>query len=104
MLLNFTLNLKHFADSNPTWVLIFRYVFDSSLKEAEKLKSIHKSDVINWFRTYLQQSSPKCRRLTIRLWGCNIDLKEVETRPDSEQVITDITAFKVSSEYYPSLR
>jgi isocitrate/isopropylmalate dehydrogenase len=47
MLLNFTLNLKHFADSNPTWVLIFRYVFDSSLKEAEKLKSIHKSDVVN---------------------------------------------------------
>ncbi|KAH8490560.1 hypothetical protein H0E87_022920 [Populus deltoides] len=92
-------------ETNRLWNQITdkRYVFDSSLKEAEKLKSIHKSDVINWFRTYLQQSSPKCRRLTIRLWGCNIDLKEVETRPDSEQVITDITAFKVSSEYYPSL-
>lgn len=92
-------------ETNRLWNQITdkRYVFDSSLKEAEKLETIHKSDVINWFRTYLQQSSPKCRRLTIRLWGCNIDLKEVETRADSEQVITDITAFKVSSEYYPSL-
>uniref|UniRef100_A0A6M2EQF5 Peptidase M16 N-terminal domain-containing protein n=1 Tax=Populus davidiana TaxID=266767 RepID=A0A6M2EQF5_9ROSI len=92
-------------ETNRLWNQITdkRYMFDSSLKEAEKLKSIHKSDVINWFRTYLHQSSPKCRRLTIRLWGCNIDSKEVETRPDSEQVITDITAFKVSSEYYPSL-
>ncbi|KAJ6763705.1 putative proteinRDILYSIN [Salix purpurea] len=91
-------------ETNRLWNQITdkRYMFDTSLKEAEKLKSIHKSDVINWFRTYLQQSSPKCRRLTIRLWGCNIDLKEVETRPDSEQVIKDITAFKVSSEYYPS--
>ncbi|KAF9670932.1 hypothetical protein SADUNF_Sadunf13G0120600 [Salix dunnii] len=91
-------------ETNRLWNQITdkRYMFDTSLKEAEKLKSIHKSDVINWFRTYLQQSSPKCRRLTIRLWGCNIDLKEVETRPDSEQVIEDITAFKVSSEYYPS--
>ncbi|KAJ6693420.1 hypothetical protein OIU85_004212 [Salix viminalis] len=91
-------------ETNRLWNQITdkRYMFDTSLKEAEKLKSIHKSDVINWFRTYLQQSSPKCRRLTIRLWGCNNDLKEVETRPDSEQVIKDITAFKVSSEYYPS--
>ncbi|KAG5233552.1 nardilysin [Salix suchowensis] len=91
-------------ETNRLWNQITdkRYMFDTSLKEAEKLKSIHKSDVINWFRTYLQQSSPKCRRLTIRLWGCNIDLKEVETRLDSEQVIKDITAFKVSSEYYPS--
>ncbi|CAK7323528.1 unnamed protein product [Dovyalis caffra] len=92
-------------ETNRLWNQISdkRYMFDFLLKEAEELKSIHKTDVINWFRTYLQQSSPKCRRLTIRLWGCNTDLKEVENQPDSEHVIKDVDSFKVSSEYYPSL-
>lgn len=82
---------------------IFRYIFDLSKKEAEELESIQKNDVINWYKTYLQQSSPKCRRLAVRVWGRNTDLKEAETRPEPEQVIKDLVAFKMSSRFYPSI-
>ncbi|KAJ4719217.1 Insulin-degrading enzyme [Melia azedarach] len=92
-------------ESNRFWNQIIdkRYMFDQSQKEAEVLKSINKIDVINWYKTYLQQSSPKCRRLAVRVWGCNTDIKEAETYPKSVQVIEDLTAFKLSSEFYPSL-
>lgn len=78
-------------------------MFDYAKKEAEELKSIQKEDVINWYKTYLQQSSPKCRRLAIRVWGCNTDLKEAEAQPESVKVIKDLAAFKMSSEFYPSI-
>ncbi|KAK0597364.1 hypothetical protein LWI29_024553 [Acer saccharum] len=74
-------------ETNRFWNQITdkRYMFDQSQKEAEDLKSLNKSDIINWYKTYLQQSSPKCRRLAIRVWGCNTDLKESETHPKSAQ-------------------
>lgn len=78
-------------------------MFDQSQKEAEDLKSINKNDVINWYKTYLQQSSPKCRRLAVRVWGCNTDIKESEKHSKSVLVIEDLTAFKLSSEFYQSL-
>lgn len=84
-------------------MLIYRYMFDYANKEAEELKSIQKEDVINWYKTYLRQSSPKCRRLAIRVWGCNTDLKEAEAQPESVKVIKDLAAFKMSSEFYPSI-
>lgn len=80
-----------------------RYMFDQSEREAEELKSLSKSDVINWYKTYLQPSSPKSRRLAIRIWGCNSDIKEAERHTESAQVITDLAAFKMSSKFYPSL-
>ncbi|XP_040991889.1 nardilysin-like [Juglans microcarpa x Juglans regia] len=80
-----------------------RYMFDLSKKEAEELNSIHKTDVINWYKMYLQQSSPKCRRLAVRVWGCNTDMKEAEMQHKSVQVIKDVTAFKMSSKFYPSI-
>ncbi|CAN1266237.1 At1g06900 [Linum perenne] len=92
-------------ETNRLWNQIVdkRYVFDFSLKEAEELKKITKSDVIDWCRTYLLQSSPKCRRLAVRVWGCEADWKELEKRPDSEQPIKDLSAFKTSIDCYPSL-
>ncbi|CAB4312356.1 unnamed protein product [Prunus armeniaca] len=80
-----------------------RYMFDFAEEEAEELKTIHKEDVINWYRTYLQQSSPKCRRLATRVWGCNTDPKEAEARSESMKVIEDPATFKMSSTFYPSL-
>ncbi|KAL5757085.1 hypothetical protein ACOSQ2_021831 [Xanthoceras sorbifolium] len=92
-------------ETNRYWNQIIdkRYMFDQSQTEAEELKSLNKNDIINWYKTYLQPSSPKCRRLAVRVWGCNADLKEAETRPKSAQVIEDLAAFKMSSEFYPSL-
>ncbi|KAK6271656.1 hypothetical protein POUND7_008739 [Theobroma cacao] len=80
-----------------------RYMFDLPKREAEELRSIQKVDIVNWYKMYLQQSSPKCRRLAVRVWGCNADLKEVESKQDCVQVIEDVEAFRVSSKYYPSL-
>ncbi|KAK3218933.1 hypothetical protein Dsin_012903 [Dipteronia sinensis] len=92
-------------ETNRFWNQITdkRYMFDQSQKEAEDLKSLKKSDIINWYKIYLQQSSPKCRRLAVQVWGCNTNLKEGETHPKSAQVIEDLAAFKMSSEFYPSL-
>ncbi|XP_050368323.1 nardilysin-like [Argentina anserina] len=91
-------------ETNRFWSEITdkRYMFEYTKQEAEQLRSIQKVDVINWYRTYLQQSSPKCRKLAVRVWGCNTDLKEAEARPDSAIVIEDLAAFKMSSESYPS--
>ncbi|XP_062171748.1 nardilysin-like [Alnus glutinosa] len=91
-------------ESNRFWNQIVdkRYIFDLSKKEAEELTGIHKIDVINWYKMYLQQSSPKCRRLAVRVWGCNTDMKAAETPDKSAQVIEDVTAFKMSSKFYPS--
>lgn len=77
-------------------------MFDMSVKEAEELRSICKSDVIDWYRTYLLRSSPNCRRLSVRVWGCDTDLKEAEAQSQSAQVIDDLTVFKTSSKFYPS--
>ncbi|KAE8039413.1 hypothetical protein FH972_011826 [Carpinus fangiana] len=92
-------------ESNRFWNQIVdkRYIFDLSKKEAEELTGIRKIDIINWYKMYLQQSSPKCRRLAVRLWGCNTDMKSSETPDKSLQVIEDITAFKMSSKFYPSI-
>ncbi|XP_028768838.1 LOW QUALITY PROTEIN: nardilysin-like [Neltuma alba] len=80
-----------------------RYIFDLSKKEAEELRSITKKDVVDWYKTYLKQSSPNCRRLVIRVWGCNTDLKDAEAVPKNVQVIGDPEAFKMSSKFYPSV-
>ncbi|KAM5572813.1 nardilysin-like [Rosa sericea] len=78
-----------------------RYTYDRPEKVAEEVRSLQKEDVINFYKKYLQPSSPKCRRLAIRVWGCNTDFKEAEAPPEPVQVIQDLAAFKMSSEFYP---
>ncbi|XP_057416399.1 nardilysin-like [Lotus japonicus] len=93
-------------ESNRLWnqILDKRYIFDVSKKKAEELRNISKNDVVEWYKTYLKPSSPKCRRLLVRVWGCNTDLKDnAEALSKSMQVIiTDPTAFKKESVFYPS--
>ncbi|KAL0389128.1 UNVERIFIED_CONTAM: Nardilysin-like [Sesamum calycinum] len=83
-------------------VSLAKYMFDLSEKEAEELKSVQKGDIINWYRTYLRQPSPKCRRLAVRVWGCNTDLKDADEQVASRKVIKDLAGFKESSNFYPS--
>lgn len=78
-------------------------MFDYSEKVAQIVRDIQKSDLIDWYSTYLRRDSPKCRRLAIRVWGCNTDIKEAEAQERSEVVINDFAAFKSSSEFYASL-
>ncbi|XP_009119011.1 nardilysin-like isoform X2 [Brassica rapa] len=93
------------SETNDLWSQIVdkRYMFDFSHKEAEELRSIEKKDVIEWYKTYFRESSRKCRRLAVRVWGCNTDMKETQTDPKSMQVIADAVAFKSTSKFYPSL-
>ncbi|PRQ34778.1 putative metalloenzyme, LuxS/M16 peptidase, tetratricopeptide-like helical domain-containing protein [Rosa chinensis] len=79
------------------------YTFDYAKRVAEELSSLQKEDVVNFYKTYLQQSSPKHQRLAIRVWGCKTDLKEAaELRRESLQIIEDLEAFKMSSVFYPN--
>lgn len=91
-------------ETNRLWGQIVdkRYIFDMSQKEAEELKGIEKKNIIEWYRTYLLKPSLQCRRLAVRLWGCNTDLAGLTTESESTQVIDDLHAFKKSSEFYPS--
>ncbi|KAF8079896.1 hypothetical protein N665_0994s0021 [Sinapis alba] len=93
------------SETNELWSQIVdkRYVFDYSQKEAEELRSIEKKDVISWYKTYFKESSRKSRRLAVRVWGCNTNMKETQTDPKSVQVIADAVAFKSTSKFYPSL-
>ncbi|PRQ34786.1 putative metalloenzyme, LuxS/M16 peptidase, leucine-rich repeat domain, L domain-containing protein [Rosa chinensis] len=82
-------------------IICKRYKFDKWEKIAEELRCLQKGDVINFYKTYLQLSSPKRRRLVTRVWGCNTDMKEAEeVRTESEQIIEDLAAFKRSSQFY----
>lgn len=78
-------------------------MFDLSEKEAEELKYIEKEDIVEWYRTYLRQPSPKCRRLAIHMWGCNTNEKDADAQVASKQVIKDLAELKKKSEFYPSL-
>ncbi|CAG7900169.1 unnamed protein product [Brassica rapa] len=93
------------SETNELWSQIVdkRYMFDYSQKEAEELRSIEKKDVMKWYKTYFKESSPKSRRLAVRVWGCNTNMKETQTDPKSVQVIADAVAFKSTSKFYPSL-
>ncbi|CAN6902863.1 unnamed protein product [Brassica oleracea] len=94
------------SETNELWSQIVdkRYMFDYSHKEAEELRSIEKKDVISWYKTYFRESSPKCRRLAVRVWGCDTNMKETQTDLKSlQQVIADAVAFKSTSQFYPSL-
>lgn len=92
-------------ETNRYWNQITdrRYMFDFSEKEAEEVKKIQKDDVINWYNTYLRKTSPKCRRLAVWLWGCNAGWKDTHKDVTPVQVIDDLTAFKTSSKFYPSM-
>ncbi|KAK8601376.1 hypothetical protein V6N13_058910 [Hibiscus sabdariffa] len=96
-------------ETNRLWNQIVdnRYMFDMSKREAEELKSIQKMDVVKWYKEYLREPSPKCRKLAVRVWGCNTNLEEGANKTESlqqqQQHIKDLAAFKESSDYYPSL-
>ncbi|KAH9621847.1 hypothetical protein KSS87_013161 [Heliosperma pusillum] len=80
-----------------------RYMFDLAEKEAEVVGSMNKSELIEWYSLYFGKTSPKCRRLAIRVWGCNTGFKGAESQKTSMQKVTDLAAFKTSSDFYPSL-
>lgn len=82
---------------------MFRYMFDFSEKVAQFVRDIKKSEMIDWYSKYFRRESPKCRRLAIRVWGCETDLKEAEKLQGSMEVINDYKAFKSSSEFYASM-
>lgn len=92
-------------ETNRFWGQIVdqRYMFDLSEKEAIELESIRKCDIVNWYKTYMRQPSPKCRRLAVRLWGCNTNLEDGDVHITSVQRIRDIADLKKSSKFYPAI-
>lgn len=92
-------------ETNRFWNQIVdkRYMFDLSEKEVQQLRNMKKSDLVEWYNTYFKLVSPKCRRLAVRIWGCNTDMNEAEVQRRSMQVIDDLAAFKFSSVFYPSI-
>lgn len=85
--------------------LKLRYNYGISKAEAEELKTIQKSDVIDLYNTYIKPDSQKCRRLAIHVWGCNTDVADMaKMQQNSWKVIDDIDSLKLSSEFYSCLR
>ncbi|KAL4558442.1 hypothetical protein LXL04_036642 [Taraxacum kok-saghyz] len=93
-------------ETNRYWGQITdqRYMFDLSAKEAEVVKVLEKRDVKEWYNTYLRKSSPKCRRLAVRVWGCNTNINEASSSNQVStpvHVVNDPGVFKSSSMFYP---
>ncbi|KAG7553741.1 Metalloenzyme LuxS/M16 peptidase-like [Arabidopsis suecica] len=40
-------------------------------EEKKELKLIKKKDLIEWYKRYFRISSPFCRTVVVRIWGCN---------------------------------
>lgn len=71
--------------------------------EAEELKTVEKSDVIDWYKKYLRRTSPRCRQLAIHVWGCNKNAIEGTEKPSKfGKVVEDLDSLKSSSEFYSS--
>lgn len=81
----------------------YRYLFDMSKLEAEELKTIQKTDVVNLYNTYFRSQSPKCRRLAIHVWGCKADTHGGAQTKDFGKEIDDVDSFKRHSKFYSSL-
>lgn len=93
-------------ETNRHWNQIVekRYLFQMHKLEADELKSIQKSDVIDWYNSHLKSSSSACRALCISVWGCNAhELADAVGSRKLGNVIEDVPAFKCASEFYPSL-
>lgn len=92
-------------ETNRHWsqVLEKRYLFEMLKLEADELNIIQKSDVIDWYNSFLNATSSKCRRLSIHVWGCNAHKADAAELTKLGNVIDDISAMKLTSEFYPSL-
>jgi nardilysin len=92
-------------ETNRHWsqVVEKRYLFEMLKLEADELTSIQKSDVIDWYNSFINATSSKCRRLSIHVWGCNAHKSEAAESTKLGNVIDDVSAMKLTSEFYPSL-
>eukprot|EP01018_Ginkgo_biloba_P000447 Gb_03820 [translate_table: standard] len=93
-------------ETNHHWSQIIdkRYLFEMLKLEADELMSIEKSDIIDWYNSIFNSTSSKCRRLSIHVWGCNADkTADAETLTKLGNVIDDLPAMKLTSEFYPAL-
>ncbi|XP_074574217.1 nardilysin-like [Curcuma longa] len=81
-----------------------RYLFDILKLEAEELKSIKKSEIIDWFNEYLRPESSKCRRLAVHVWGSRTNYKEEAMLLGKlGEVIEDVDLLKSTSNFYSSI-
>ena len=68
------------------------------------LKTISKSDVIEWYKKYLCPKSRDVRKLTVSVWGSNARADKNNSKAEGvNEVIEDILAFKGNNEYFPAL-
>ena len=68
------------------------------------LKTISKSDVIEWYKKYLCPKSQDVRKLTVSVWGSNARADKNNSKAEGvNEVIEDILAFKGNKEYFPAL-
>ncbi|KAL9250680.1 Nardilysin-like-like protein [Drosera capensis] len=77
------------CETNRIWSQIVdrRYMFDLFEKEAQEPRSISKTDLKEWCKIYFQQSSERCCRLCVRVWGCNTKLEDVETKLQGSEML-----------------
>eukprot|EP00252_Welwitschia_mirabilis_P007587 TRINITY_DN19118_c0_g1_i1.p1 TRINITY_DN19118_c0_g1~~TRINITY_DN19118_c0_g1_i1.p1 ORF type:complete len:1100 (+),score=208.89 TRINITY_DN19118_c0_g1_i1:181-3300(+) len=93
-------------ETNYHWDQIVnkRYSFEMLKLEADELTRIDKADIMNWYNVFINSASSACRRLSIRIWGCNtLETCHTSKSNSSHEIIDDIPALKLRSEFYPAL-
>ena len=61
----------HNLINNINYILLIRYLFEMMKLEVDELTNVQKYNVIDWYNSFLNPISLKCRRLCIHVWGCN---------------------------------
>ena len=82
----------HNVIRNIYYILLITYLFEMLKLEADELTSIHKYDVIDWYNSFLNETSLKYCRLCIHVWGCNGHKDDVANSTKLGNVIHDILA------------
>ena len=68
------------------------YLFEMLKLKEDQLTSIQKSDVIDWYNSFLNENSLNFHKLCIHVWGCNAHKDDVVESTKLGNVIDDILA------------
>jgi len=75
------------------------YNFERAQKNAEMVKTLNLSDVIEFYNTYIKLGSPKRRKLSTQLYGKGHEMKEL-TGQNIIMIPDDFRSFKRNLQLY----
>lgn len=86
-------------------------MFESRKLEAAEIFCVQKKEIIEFCSKFFSKTAPTCRKLSIHVWGSNVQTTKrsgepIDTKKDPDlkelTIIDNLTAFKAGKEFYPA--